>query len=229
MLSLDQLRRLARANVAGEPAEREAILAELGNPSPLELAEAAASHFQSEDRNVRVAMLRVVAFADGPPAVETILRGLDDPFRRVRNVAAKSSCRLTSDPRILERLQRAVEEDDRGAAGPAFQILSGLYGSPYGIRATRQSTEALELLLQAGRYRQRALAALLRSPTSEAARGLLRKIVKEGTKDEAVAASRRLSGWRVARLEEFPPAARRDIERTCERAFGQVWYWVRDE
>jgi len=52
--------------------------------------------------------------------------------------------------------------------------------------------------------------------------------VKSGSKQEAVIATRRLCGYRVARLEEFPRERRNEIRRTCERAWGQVWFWVPD-
>ena len=50
----------------------------------------------------------------------------------------------------------------------------------------------------------------------------------EGTKQEAITATRALCGYRVRRVEEFssdPELAAR-IPRECERAGGRVWWWV---
>src|SRR5438105_8411028 len=58
-------------------------------------------HLDSDDRNIRVAALRVLASTDGPDAVTGILRGLDDPVKRVREVAAKSSAGFLNDERIV--------------------------------------------------------------------------------------------------------------------------------
>src|SRR5689334_3959037 len=87
----------------------------------------------SDDRNVRVAALRVLAWSDDRGAVDGILRGLDDPVKRVREVAAKSTPRFVSDRRIVERLQRAVEDQERGSAGVAVFVLGGMFSSPHGL------------------------------------------------------------------------------------------------
>jgi hypothetical protein len=57
-------------------------------------------------------------------------------------------------------------------------------------------------------------------------REILREILEHGTKREAILATRRLCGFRVARLEEFSSDRQEVIRRTCERAWGSVWYWV---
>jgi hypothetical protein len=55
---------------------------------------------------------------------------------------------------------------------------------------------------------------------------ILREIVEHRTKREAILATRRLCGFRVARLEEFSSDRQDVIRRTCERAWGSVLYWV---
>src|SRR5688500_11143670 len=70
-------------------------------------------HLDSDDRNSRVAARRVLAWSEeSDEAVGGLLRALDDPKKRVREVAAKSCVRFTADRRIVDRLLRAIEEQD---------------------------------------------------------------------------------------------------------------------
>jgi hypothetical protein len=179
-------------------------------------------HLDSDDRNIRVAALRVLAFCDGPSAADGILRGLDDPMRRVRDVAAKSSVRFLDDPRVVERLRLAVEDDERGAGRPAMEILGGMHG----LLAVEPVPEALAALAAQPRHRRQVLVALLRARTlTDDIVSILRDIVRDGTKEEAVLATRRLDGFRIERTELIGREARAD----ADRAWGQVWYWIRAE
>ena len=83
-------------------------------------------HLDSDDRNIRVAALRVLAFCDGPAAADGILRGLDDPMRRVRNVAAKSSVRFLDDPRIVELYfyDERTQQEIAAELGVSQQVVS---------------------------------------------------------------------------------------------------------
>lgn len=181
-------------------------------------------HLDSDDRNTRVAALRVLAWCDGPAAVDGILRGLDDPKRRVRNVAAKSSVRFLSDPRIAARLRRSVEEDERGAGRPAMEILGGMFTSPLGLSSSAPVAGVIRALAEHPKHRQQALSSLLRTHRlSDETAAVLRDFVRTGTKDEAVFATRRLDGFRIAHDAELTDEQRRE----AERAHGRVWYWVR--
>ena len=183
------------------------------------------AHLASEDRNVRVAALRVLAFCDDLGAAEGILRGLDDPVKRVREVAAKSSPRFLSDKRVVERLKLAVEREERGSAQPAVQILGGMFHSPFGLFAAEPITSALAALVDQPKHRKQVLLALLRARTlTDDVRVLLQSLVRDGSKEEAVFATRRLDGFRVARSEELIGGT--EIRRTADRAFGDVWYWI---
>jgi HEAT repeat protein len=222
----EEIVRLARAAVSLDPDEPANTLRDLGDPDGETLAAAALERMTSGDRNVRVAMLRVLALAGGPEAVRGILLGLDDEKKRVREVAAKSSARFVTDERVAKRLERAVRDGERGSSGPAFQILAGLYAAPYRAVPNPMLVEALGSLAESTRHRPAVLTALVRSRLTDEVRSLLHEIVRHGTKQEAVIATRRLCGYRVARLEEFPPDEQPAIRRTCERAWGDVWYWV---
>ena len=225
-MTIDELVRLARAAVSLDPAEPGMTLHALGDPQPEELGTAASEHMSSDDRNVRVAMLRVLALSDGPGAVRGILVGLDDPVKRVREVAAKSSVRFAGNPNVARRLQRAVEQEEPGSSKPAFDILSGLFAAPYAEEPNPMLTDVLASLAESKKHLPAVLTALLRSPLTNEVRDLLREIIEQGTKQEAILATRRLCGYRVARLEEFSPERQEVIRRTCERAWGNVWYWV---
>jgi hypothetical protein len=221
-----ELVRLARAAVSLDPDEPANTLRDLGDPDGETLAAAALEGMASGDRNVRVAMLRVLALAEGPDAVRGILLGLDDDVKRVREVAAKSSVRFATDERVAERLQRAVRDDERGSGRAALQILAGLHAAPYHADSNPMLVEALGSLAESTKHRPAVLTALVRSRLTDEVRSLLHEIVRHGTKREAVIATRRLCGYRVARLEEFAPDEQPEIRRTCERAWGDVWYWV---
>jgi hypothetical protein len=195
-------------------------------PPPQVPAADALVHLDSDDRNVRVAALRVLAFAEGPAAAAGILRGLDDPVRRVREVAAKSSARFVDNERVVARLVQAVENDEPGSAGAALQVLGGFYGSPHGLTQVEPVARAMASLAHLPRHRQAVLVALLRAKRlDDGTRAVLRDFVTDGTKDEAVAATRRLCGLRVERREVLSDAVR----QSAERAWGDLWYWVRAE
>ena len=213
MLTVDELRVLARQAVA------------LGPDGPAVRVEEVLPHLGSEDRNVRVAALRVLAFSDESAAVDGILRGLDDPVKRVREVAAKSAPGFVSDPRVVARLRLAVEREETGSARPAMQVLCGTYHSPYGLFAIEPVPGALAALAEHPRYRWQALLALLRarSLTPELT-AMLRTFVRDGSKDEAVFATRRLDGFRVAHDIEL--IGDTEVRRNADRAWGDVWYWV---
>ena len=218
--------RLARAAVSLDVDEPARTLRDLGGPDGETLAAAALERMTSDDRNIRVAMLRVLALADGPDAIQGILLGLDDDVKRVREVAAKSSVRFAADEQVAGRLERAVRDGDRGSSGPALQILAGLHDAPFHDERSPIIVDALRSLAENAKLRPAVLTALVRSDLTEDVRSLLRDIVGRGTKHEAVIATRRLCGYRVARLEEFDVERRSEIRRTCERAWGDVWYWV---
>lgn len=183
------------------------------------------AHLDSDDRNVRVAALRVLAFCDDVEAAEGILRGLDDPVKRVREVAAKSSPRFLADGRVVERLKLAVEREERGSAQPAVQILGGMFHSPFGLFAVEPVTSALAALVDQPKHRKQVLLALLRARTlTDDVRALLQSLVRDGSKEEAVFATRRLDGFRIAHDAEL--IGDTEVRRTADRAFGDVWYWI---
>jgi HEAT repeat protein len=197
-----------------------------GRPEAAERVPAAdvLPHLDSEDRNIRVAALRVLAWCDGPEAIEGILRGLDDPMKRVRNVAAKSSVRFVSDPKVVARLRRAVDEDEPGSGRPAMEVLGGAFSSPLGLYQLEPVAGAIRALAEHPKHREKALASLLRSERLiDETTDILRDFVRNGTKEEAVFATRRLDGFRIVH-DGWLTAEQR---ASAERAHGRVWWWVR--
>lgn len=213
-LSIEQLRELATRATSPGPEKPAAVAADV------------VPHLDNENRNIRVAALRVLAWCDGPEAVDGILRGLDDPVKRVREVAAKSSARFTGDGRVIDRLRLAVEREERGSAGTALQVLGGVFHSPFGLSAVEPVPAALAALADQPKHRRQVLMALLRAYTlTDESTALLRSFVRDGSKEEAVYATRRLDGFRVGRVEEL--IGDTEARRNADRAWGDVWYWIR--
>lgn len=211
-LTVEQLRELAAQATAPGPDGPRAVAADV------------LPHLGSEDRNIRVAALRVLAWCDGPGAVEGILRGLDDPMRRVRDVAAKSSHRFVSEPKVVARLRRAIDEDERGAGRAAMEILGGMSAMPYGLVQLEPVAGAITALAEHPKHRQKVLTSLLRTQQlTDETTALLRDFVRNGTKHEAVFATRRLDGFRIVHDAWLTAEQRHE----AERAFGRVWWWVR--
>jgi HEAT repeat protein len=216
-LTIEELRTTAREVMAhgwaGPPAPPAADVADV------------LSHLDSDDRNVRVAALRVLAFCDDARAADGILRGLDDPMKRVREVAAKSSPRFLRDQRVVDRLRSAVERDETGSARPAVEVLGGMFHSPFGLAAVEPVASALAALVELPKHRRQVLLALLRARTlTDEVRALLQSFVRDGSKDEAVYATRRLDGFRVAHDAEL--IGDTEARRNADRAWGDVWYWI---
>lgn len=232
MLSHEAMRQLSRAyDPDARVAERD-VLAQLGDPSPDEIIDTALAGLGSADRNVRVLMLRVLKGQSGPRAMQGILAGLNDPKRRVREVAIKASANVRAYPEITERLKAMVadEHETRRIRGLALDALVGVGGgSPLGIELTASDVQALESLAQVDAWRTGVLLGLLQLDLSPQVEALLREFVRTGSKEEAVMATRALCGFRVANLGQFAAhgAVQHYVTATCELAAGRVWYWVK--
>lgn len=181
----------------------------------------------SDDRNVRVAMLRVLAMFDGAKATEGILRGLGDPVRRVREVAIKAARpRHLGSSLVIETLQRIAEDEsetDRLRRN-AFFILSSRSAREALPEVTR---EAIGSLLASSRFRQPLLVRLCSSlDQTDETRHLLREFVRTGTKEEAVMATRALCDQVLLRTDIVPDAERRRIRTDFDRGHDDLHRWV---
>jgi hypothetical protein len=233
MLSLDAMRKLRDAYNPYAGVSELDVLAEIGNPTRDEIIDTALQGLQSDDRNVRVVMLRVLRCQSGAKAMCGILTGLTDAKRRVREVAIKGSLNYRDHPEVALRLKAIITDDGekRKIRRRALDALAGGVGVLV-QDLTGAAADALGSLAQMPQYRFDILFGLLSLDLNERVEELLREFVKEGTKEEAVMATRALCGYRVVHIDilESDKATQERIRETCEIALGRAWYWVkRDE
>jgi hypothetical protein len=230
MLDHDAMRLLRDAYMPYSPVSERDVLEQLGNPSQDEIVESALAGLASDDRNVRVLMLRVLSGQSGFRAMRGIVAGLNDPKRRVREVAIKSSTNFHDYPEVTERLRAMAADEHETRRIRLFALISLAGGvGPLVSDLTAGDVRALESLAKLDAYRSTVLFGLLRLDLTETVEDLLREFVKTGTKDEAVMATRALCGYRVVNLGHFETgsAVQKYVIETCEIAAGRVWYWVK--
>jgi hypothetical protein len=233
MLNRDAMRQL-RGAYSSHPVRSESeVLEQLGNPSQDEIVNCALAGLASDDRNVRVLMLRVLSRQSGPKGMRGILTGLSDPKRRVREVAIRSSPNYHAYPEITDRLGAMVtdERETRRIRGIALRTLV-LGAGPRVSTLPAGAAQALGSLAESEAHRTGILIGLLHLDLTEHVERLLREFVENGTKEEAVMATRALCGYRVLNLGQLEtnPAVRKYVIETCDIAAGRVIYWVkRDE
>lgn len=230
MPTLEDMQKLRSAYAPHSPVAEEEILKEIGNPTRQEIVAGALEGLNSEDRNLRVLMLRVLKGQYGEQAMQGILTGLRDKKRRVREVAIKSCQPYLHYPQIIERLEEMVtdEGETKRIRGAALHMLTG-YGVGPPLRALpKVAAETLETLSKNEQYREKILFNLLMLDLSEHVESLLKEFVKSGTRKEAVMATKALCGYRVVNIGSFDDeAVVKEITQTCERAGGEVFFWVK--
>lgn len=228
MLSLDTIRQIKDAYALPPSAMRE-VFEQLGNSSPDEIVETALAGMQSEDRSIRVLMLRLLKHQTGEAAMRGVLAGLNDPMRRVRSVAVMSSGNYLQFPEITDRLKEIVTDEDEKRKIRS-QALSTLAGASQKAKEdlSETVTDALQSLARTEQYRFNILFGLLRLDLTERVEELLREFVKDGTKAEAIMATRALCGYRVIHIDSFAydKAVQKRILQTCEQAAGRMFYWM---
>jgi hypothetical protein len=232
MLSLEAMRQLKDAYDPHLPTSEIEALELVGNPTPDEIIETALAGLQSADRNVRVLMLRVLKWQTGEKAMRGILVGLNDKMRRVRAVAIKSSGNYHQFPEITNRLRELVadEQEKRKIRSAALGSLAGAGVSAVEdpLDLTTTAAEALKTLGKTEKYRSGILLGLLRLDQTEQVEELLKEFVTNGTKAEAIMATRALCGYRVIHIGLFEndKTAQRHIRQSCELAAGRMFYWI---
>lgn len=182
---------------------------------------------KSGDRNVRVRALRAVFAEAKPEGADVILAGLGDGKRRVKEVALKSSGPFLGDRRVAERIAAMV-----GDAAEYHRIrdkaLFALGGGFPKVNAAGQVPEAaisaLRSLAAVDRYRGAVLDRLVRMDLSPEVEALLKEYVRSGTKEEAVAATRALCGYRLVNWGSAKPA---ELAAAGAVRAGGVHYWIR--
>lgn len=227
MLTNDQIRTLARAStwyaefdgeVSAHPYDgriRNLALERLGSPDDETVITSGLAALASDDRNLRVAALRVLRWhRDDDRVADAILRATHDPKRRVRRTAVQLCAALVGRPGVAERLRELVDDpnETNKISSAALSALAGnrfvgLAGSAFG---------SVSDLLRSDAYRERVLLLLLLQRLDDPARELLKDVVRTGSKAEAVAATRGLCGMRIVNLAHFRPADRKRIQGTYE-------------
>ncbi len=189
--------------------------------------EEALEAMKSADRNVRVRALRAVFAEPEPEGADVILAGLRDNKRRVKEVALKSSKPFLGDRRVVERITAMVEDETEyhRIRDKALFALGG--GYPQVNRAGElpsTAIRALSSLAAADRYRTAVLWRLVRVDLTPEVEALLKEYVNSGTKDEAVAATRALCGYRLVNWGSAKPAELAAAGAVHARG---VDYWIR--
>lgn len=227
MVTATQLKSLVSHESHLNPAGRQAALkAELDamDSTAEEIVTAAVEGLRSDDRNTRVAMLRVLGLFPGQAAATAaIVDAMSDAKRRVREAAMKAAAGHhdyagydpvyvghLGDPSVIEALHRRVEDENETVRlrGIAFYVLSS--GSARKARPA-EAADALRALSTSERYRPSVLVRLCATPElTPEARGLLEEFVVSGSKQEAVMATRALCDFVLAPLDLLPNGAIRD-------------------
>lgn len=134
MLSLDVMRKLRDAYDPYSGVSEADALRQIGNPTRNAIIDTALEGLRSEDRNVRVLMLRVLAGQSGERAMLGILAGLGDAERRVRETAIKSCGNFGAQPAVTARLTEIVMDDAEKSRIRRFHLICS-HGRCAGERA----------------------------------------------------------------------------------------------
>ena len=189
-------------------------LATLGASSD-ELVSAALPGLDSGDRNVRVRALWVLStIADDERATAGVLRGLRDPERRVREVALKSvRPHHVGSPEVWSAVQ-AMTDDERETNRLRRQAFWVLSSSVARHSVPDVAEETFRSMMASERLRMALLVRLCWAGShTEASRAVLRSFVEDGTKEEAVMATRALCGHRLMRVDGWLPSEQRQRVR----------------
>ena len=213
MLSVDQLRVLAAASRGwgstfnGEKAQgphdfnriRELALDSVGRPTDDEVASSAIDLLQNDDRNLRVAALRILAsYRDRDDVVRALLAASHDPVRRVRALAL--SLAPPENPAVRDRLTEVAQDDNE-----YHRIRTNALGRLAKRSLDPETLEPLRRILDRESDRRRILFTLASRRLDDVAAEVLREVVRNGTKDEAIAATRSLCGWVLVRSDNAVP------------------------
>lgn len=211
MLTHEQLRNLAqsRGDVSIEPlsgswfaelaAQHRQALEVLGHPADDDVVSSALPLLSDPDRNLRVVALRVLGwYYDRPEVAAAIVQASRDPGRRIRRIALHllRADRPEGARRLLEMAQDPQEHHRIRTEALVKLARRG---------QNEETLSGLRSLLEQRTDRGRVLVALLTQAVDPAARELLEHIVEVGSKEEAVAATRALCGFRLVRSDSVAP------------------------
>lgn len=182
---------------------------------------------KSQDRNVRVRALRAAFSEAKPEGADVILAGLGDGKRRVKEVALKSSKPFLGDPRVVERITAMVTDETeyhRIRDKALFALGGGFPKVNHAGQLPKAAIDALRSLAAVERYRWAVLWRLVRMDLTPEVDALLKEFVRSGNKEEAVAATRALCGYRLVNWGSAKPAELAAAGAVHARG---VDYWIR--
>ena len=182
---------------------------------------------KSQDRNIRVRALRATFAEAKPEGVDVILAGLADSKRRVKEVALKSSKPFLGDRRVVERISAMITDQSefhRIRDKAMFALAGGFPKINQGGQLPKAAIESLRALAAVDRYRGAVLRRLVRVDLTPEVEALLKEYVRSGTKEEAVAATRALCGYRLVNWGSATPA---ELAATGAVHAQGVDYWIR--
>jgi hypothetical protein len=233
MIKVKDLVRLYKSSLQGEVTEYNNIRKELGDPLRADIIVSAINGMKDEDRNVRIVMLRILEKEKTDAAVKGIIVGLNDKKRRVREIAVKISRFFLHREEIVEKLKVIIEdaEEKRKIRNIAFNILTGdkIYGEHAGD-LPKPVLSYLKELAKLDDYKSRIFYELLHLDLNEDVKELLENFVKNGTREQAIMATKALCGYKVVHHGMIDdPKEKEAIYKKENLAYGQVYYWVKRE
>jgi hypothetical protein len=187
----------------------------------------AAKAMESDDRNLRVAALRVVGADGRREGANVIVAGLLDAKSRVRQVALTECKPYLADKSVVAAIVAIIQNEAETARlrSKALLALGGAYASPNRAgRIPAAALSALESLAEVDRFRGAVLQRLVTMDVTPDVEALLREYVRTGTKDEAVAATRALCGYRLVNWGSATPS---ELRAAGAEPAGGVMYWIR--
>jgi hypothetical protein len=182
---------------------------------------------KSPDRNIRVRALRAAFSEATPGGADVILAGLGDRKRRVKEVALKTSKPFLGDPRIVERVTAMVKDETehhRIRDKALFALGGGFPKVNHAGQIPKAAIDALRSLAGVEKYRRAVLGRLVRMDLTVEVEALLKEFVRSGNKEEAVAATRALCGYRLVNWGSAKPAELAAAGAVHARG---VDYWIR--
>lgn len=189
--------------------------------------EEALEAIKSQDRNMRVRALRAAFSEAKPEGADVILAGLGDGKRRVKEVALKSSKPFLGDRRVVARIAAMVEDETeyhRIRDKALFALGGGFPKVNEAGHLPEAAMSALKSLAAVDRYRGAVLGRLVRMSLAPEVEALLQEYVRSGTKEEAVAATRALCGYRLVNWGRAKPA---ELAAAGAVHASGVDYWIR--
>lgn len=229
MLSISDFETLRCAYSAYDGLTLDEAMDQIGKPAVESLVDSAVAQMSSEDRNVRVLMLRILRHQQGAAAMRGVLAGLHDETRRVCAAAIQACPNYLAFGEIVTRLEELALDErlKRKLRRRALSMLAGNEGRMKGD-ITLPVDASLRRLMTRDELRFTILFGLVRLDSALRITALLEDFARSGDVREHGIARRALDGERVMHIDAYrsDQALHRRIMRDCEIANGRMFYWL---